>query len=99
MYDPVTTIRTYEYDPKYDVRTNYKYKTSWVARYVWPLLFFIGIMQIMFTLIDMDWGVYNLNKRASGLDNILWTPNPFWPTYGKGLWIGLLVKQNSPSSL
>ena len=26
-----------------------------------------------------------------GITHFIWTENPFWPSYGKGVWIGLLV--------
>jgi hypothetical protein len=95
MYEPEIRYRYFEYDPQYDVRANNKYFSSKIGLIGFLLLFFIGIMQITFTLIDMDWGVYNLQKKAIPRQSLIWTENPFWPTYGKGFWVGLILVANA----
>ena len=35
----------------------------------------------------------SLGDMNQGLSNLIWTANPFWPTYGKGVWVGLFVSR------
>jgi hypothetical protein len=91
MYDPETRYKVFEYDPVYDVRANQNYRASRLGLIFGSLLIFTGFCLILFTLIDMDWGVYNDNKRASPQNNLIWRDGLFWPTYSKGVWVGLLV--------
>jgi hypothetical protein len=91
MYDPDVTYRVFEYDPVYDVRANRNYRLSKVGLILGLWLLFSGFLMILFNLIDMDWGVYNWGKRALPEDNLIWRNNIFWPTYSKGLWVGLFV--------
>ena len=85
IYDSAVKYRAIEYDSYYDVRTNADFEDSRVGLVTGVLLIVIGAFQIIFSLIDMDWGVYNLTKTAVGQNNLIWATNgSIWPTYGKG---------------
>ena len=82
---PLVEERYYEYDPYYDTRASSNYAWSYIGLVTGFLLFWIGVALIGLGVSDMDYGVYNLNKMAQFNNNLIWTPNTFWPTYGKGL--------------
>lgn len=84
MY-PVVEDRMYEYDSYYDTRASSRYAWSRLGLITGFILFWLGVILIGLGVADMDYGIYNLNKAAAANNNLIWTPNPFWPTYGKGL--------------
>lgn len=81
---PLVEQRYYEYDPYYDTRASSRYAWSHIGLVTGLILFVIGVVLIGLGAADMDYGIYNLNKAAAFNNNLIWTPNPFWPTYGKG---------------
>lgn len=83
MY-PLVEHRYYEFDSYYDTRASSAYAWSYIGLITGIILFWTGVALIGFGVSDMDYGVYNLNKMAQFDNNLIWTPNPFWPTYGKG---------------
>lgn len=92
MYQYETLEReTYEYDPFYDTRTNSSYGSSYYGLIGGILISLVGSFLVALTLVDLEWGVYNGNKIISQNNVLLWTENPIWPTYGKGIWVGSLV--------
>lgn len=85
--------RRFEYDPLYDTRTSSRYGRSRIGLFAGIIQILVGIALAALTLADMDVGFYNNNKQAQSLETtFIWTENPFWPTFGKGLWVGLIVR-------
>ena len=37
----------------------------------------------------------SLGDMNQGITHFIWTENPFWPSYGKGVWVGLIVSRFS----
>ena len=89
-YQVVETVETYEYDDYYDTRADSRYSGSLIGLLGGIVLILCGLAIIVFSVVDLNIGVYNQNRLAAG--SLVWTENPFWPTYGKGLWVGSLVR-------
>ncbi len=88
-YQVVESIETYEYDDFYDTRADSRYSDSLIGLIGGLALIICGICLIVFSIIDLDFGVYNEAQQSA--TSMVWTENPFWPTYGKGIWVGLVM--------
>jgi hypothetical protein len=84
-------VTIYEYDREYDTRTNSRYGDLLIGLVAGLLFILLGLASIILTIYDLDRGIYNDNRQAAVADTLTLTENPFWPTYGKGFWVGLLM--------
>lgn len=99
----VQPIMPYEYDEFYNTRVNRAWVRSILPAILGAIFIILGIGMIIFTAIDISRGVtaytsQNPNYIGSGTvntkDNLpaSWNENSIWPTMGKGIWVGLLVR-------
>jgi len=54
-------------------------------------MIFLGMAMVGITLADMFASNYNQLSTSSAASTYVWDENPFWPSYGKGFWVGLIV--------
>lgn len=100
-----STVRPYEYDEYYNTRVNRPWAHAAYPIVLGLFLILLGIASIVFTAVDISRGStispfnFNPNNRIVGVsefDNVnlaaSWHENSIWPTLGKGIWIGLLVR-------
>ena len=87
-YQVVESVETYEYDDYYDTRADSRYSDSSIGIIAGIVLIICGIALAIFSIVDLDLGVYNQSKLAS--TSMIWTENPIWPTYGKGEYWSLI---------
>jgi len=51
----------------------------------------LGLAMIGITIADLCAANYNQLSTSSFASTYVWDENPFWPSYGKGFWVGLIV--------
>ncbi|CAF0724953.1 unnamed protein product [Brachionus calyciflorus] len=81
--------KLYEYDPIYDTRTNYVFGCWRIGLLGIPLIL-LGIVLAGLCIADMNDGAYR-SSNLFGNRVIAWSENPWWPTYAKGVWVGLML--------
>jgi hypothetical protein len=73
------------YDPYYET----KVMTSWsrfpIGIFLGICLIFLGVCMIVFSIADITAG-------ESFFLNSAFQENSIWPTIGKGIWVGLIVR-------
>lgn len=99
-------IKPYEYDSYYNTRLAraWTYLSSPVVCGVFLII--LGLLSIIWTSIDISLGTLvrpffqNPNNFGAQIPLIespdlaaTWNENTIWPTIGKGIWVGLLVKK------
>ena len=81
-----------DYDEYYDTKVSRSYASSVIGHIFGSILIFLGLCSIVITLVDMYLSNYNqLQSQTDNTKVYTWDENPFWPTYGKGFWVGLIV--------
>lgn len=90
MIQPVAKPRLFEFDPIYDTRTDKHYGFSRIGL-IGILKIILGIALIGLCIGDMNDGAYR-SVNFFGGRVLTWSENPWWPTYGKGIWVGLMVR-------
>ena len=91
---------TQDYDEYYDTKVSRSYGNSKMGLILGVPLIIIGLLDIAFTLTDLF--VSNYNQAGTQRNPVLvytWDENPFWPTYAKGFWVGLIVSRIRQKSL
>lgn len=89
MLHPVPKSRVFEFDPIYDTRTAVYFGHSRIGL-IGILKILIGIALIGLCIGDMNDGIYRSTNFLGGRV-LTWSENPWWPTYAKGVWVGLIV--------
>ncbi|RNA02560.1 hypothetical protein BpHYR1_012272 [Brachionus plicatilis] len=89
MIQPVAKPRLFEFDPIYDTRTDKHYGFSRIGL-IGILKIILGIALIGLCIGDMNDGAYR-SVNFFGGRVLTWSENPWWPTYGKGIWVGLML--------
>jgi len=72
------------YDPYYETKVNPRWGRIPIGSVLGALLILIGLAAIAFTLSDLTSGMTPVNGSA-------WQENSYWPTIGKGLWVGAIL--------
>ena len=81
-----------DYDEVYDTKVSRPYGNSKLGFIVGPIFILLGIVAIICTIVELYKGVYNQDKAQRNNQFVFtWDENPFWPSYGKGFWVGLIV--------
>jgi len=80
-----------DYDEYYDTVVNRSYGYTKLAALIGLSLVLVGCADIAITIVDMYVSNYNQGGTAGSNYVYTWDENPFWPTYGKGFWVGLVV--------
>ena len=84
-----------DYDTYYDTKISRTYATSKLGYTAGSFIVFTGCANIALTIADLFLTNYNQDGRQTATDSVYtWDENPIWPTYGKGFWVGLIVKLN-----
>jgi len=82
----------HDYDEYYDTKVSRPYGKSKLGCLLGCIMVFIGAAELSVTIADMFVSEYNLNYAQSSAAFVYtWDENPFWPTYGKGFWVGLVL--------
>jgi hypothetical protein len=82
----------HDYDEYYDTKVSRPYARSNVGLIIGVALAFVGIADIVMTVVDLYVSQYNRGQTETNPDRVYtWDENPFWPSYGKGFWVGLIV--------
>jgi hypothetical protein len=85
----------HDYDEYYNTKVSRPYGRSCVGYLLGGAMIFISIVEIAFTIADLFHSNFNQNMQQQNIDYVYtWDENPIWPTYGKGLWVGLIVSLN-----
>jgi hypothetical protein len=72
------------YDFYYETKVNPRWGRIPVGSVMGSLLVILGFASIAFTLSDLTAGMTMVNGSA-------WQENSYWPTIGKGLWVGAIM--------
>jgi len=72
------------YDPYYETKVNTRWGRIPIGSVMGSLLVLIGFAAIAFTLSDLCGGMSVINGSV-------WQENAYWPTIGKGLWVGAIM--------
>ena len=71
------------YDPYYETKVNTR--ISSFSR-LGPIMFILfGLEMIALTIVDLTLGMTSITNSS-------WQENSIWPTIGKGIWVGALVR-------
>jgi len=82
----------HDYDEYYDTKVSRPYGNSKVGGVLGFLLVLVGLAQIGITIADMFRGPFTQDRTQTNSDFVYtWDENPFWPSYGKGFWVGLVL--------
>jgi hypothetical protein len=82
----------HDYDDYYDTRVSRPYGLSRAGVLFGLVIIFIGVADIVITIVDMYVTNFNQGQSQTVLTSVYtWDENPFWPSYGKGFWVGLVV--------
>lgn len=83
---------TQMFDPYYETKINPRWGRLPIGSVFGYILIFLGLLSFTFCVVDLAQGVPPVLESV-------WQENPFWPTLGKGLWVGalVLIKQISDS--
>ena len=82
-----------DYDTYYDTKISRTYAKSKLGYIAGFFILFTGCVNIVLTIADLFLTNYNQEGRQTASDYVYtWDENPIWPTYGKGFWVGLIVK-------
>ena len=73
------------FDPYYETKVNLRWGNGLTGILLGVLQMMIGIFAFSFTLVDLTNGMASNNGSA-------WQENSIWPTIGKGIWVGAIVK-------
>ena len=82
----------HDYDEYYDTKVSRPFARSKLGFAFGSLIILIGIADIVMSICDLYLAAYNFggNQPNPGLV-FTWQENPFWPSYAKGFWVGLVV--------
>ncbi len=81
-----------DYDQYFDTKISRSYGITKFGLITGILIFFIGITDVAISLVDLFITNYNQDGNQQNKAFVYtWDENPFWPTYGKGLWVGIFV--------
>jgi len=82
----------HDYDEYFDTKVSRPYGNSKVGGVLGTLLGFIGLVELAITIADMFHGPFTKDKTQTDANYVYtWDENPFWPSYGKGFWVGLIL--------
>jgi len=81
----------HDYDEYYDTKVSRPYGNSKAGCLFGITLFLLGLAMIGITVADLVTANYNQMSTSSFAYTYVWDENPFWPSYGKGFWVGLIV--------
>lgn len=76
------------FDPYYETKVNVKLR--YLSKLWGVVLIILGLGMIVCTILDLTLGVTAENKSAQ-------QENSIWPTIGKGIWVGALVRRHLSS--
>jgi hypothetical protein len=82
----------HDYDEYYDTKVSRPYARSKLGFAMGSLIIFIGLAELIISIVDMYVSQYNYGQAQSNFAFVYtWDENPFWPSYAKGFWVGLIV--------
>ena len=73
------------FDPYYETKINPRWGRLPVGVVLGLLMIFLGALSLIFSIVDLSQGV-------AGVVGSAWQENSMWPTIGKGIWVGGLVR-------
>jgi hypothetical protein len=80
------------FDPYYETKTNPRWGMIPVGSVLGFLLILLGLLSMIFSIVDLSEGVSSITGSA-------WQENSMWPTIGKGIWVGGLVKSEKKKKI
>ena len=82
----------HDYDEKYDTKISRLYGRSRAGFAFGSIVMLIGAIDIIISICEMYTTQFNLGQVQTDTSLVYtWDENPFWPSYGKGFWVGLIV--------
>ena len=82
-----------DFDEVYYTKLNSAYSDKKLGFIFGPLFLFLGLISIIVTIVELFRGIYNQDLKQNNNEFIYtWDENPFWPSYAKGFWVGLIVR-------
>jgi len=82
----------HDYDNYFDTKVSRPYGGSKVGGIMGFLFAFLGLAELALTIADMFTGPFTQNRTQTNVGYVYtWDENPFWPSYGKGFWVGLVL--------
>jgi len=83
-----------DYDQYFDTKISRTYGIKKFGLITGVVLFLIGISEIVVSVVDLLKTNFNQDGAQQNKASVYtWDENPFWPTYGKGLWVGIFVSK------
>ena len=85
----------HDYDEYYDTKVSRPYQSSRIGMVFGVIFIILGLIDLILTVIDLYITNFNIGQSQRNANLVYtWDENPFWPTYGKGFWVGLLVSSS-----
>jgi hypothetical protein len=84
----------HDYDENYDTKISRLYGRSHIGWSFGSLVTLIGVFDIVVSIVEMYTSQFNFGQSQKDPSMVYtWDENPFWPSYGKGFWVGLIVNE------